>query len=280
MPSATHDLAGRFLQGVGLAECSLAVAEQRLPTYGRGMQLVAVTDDCDRALSFLSTLTWPASRYVAFAAAPQLTGIVNNSRSGSDLADDVVRMPRQLGCRFARVVNRSQRVWQQGKLRVVQQYGARIFALHDERGEPIRSIACINDGGRWVYHAAGEPHPIEPNLHPTPSRTSARFPAEQLRAVAAAYGFPLPTVMQFQSAARYLMLTRDDFPLLDTCSIEEADDPAYMYFVAGMGYVKFLETHAVSIVASFERCLAINPAYEPRVREPLAAARRRLDQQK
>lgn len=280
MQTAPPELASRFLQGVGLAECSLANAEQRLPAYGRGaarrLRLTGSTADANQALLFLSTLTWPATRHVLFDAGDKITAFVNNSRNGSDYADDVVCLPQHLGCRFARVVNCPQRIWRRGKLRVVQQYGARIFQLHDARGETIRSIACVNDGGRWVYHSAGTPHPMEAMFEDGDLRPSARFPSEQLAAIAAAFGFALPTPNRFCQAPRFLMFIQDFARPLSTCTIAEADDPAYMFFLRGMGYVSHIATHAASVVADFERCIEINPEYEPRVREYLSEARRRL----
>ena len=238
------------------------------------------TADANAALTFLSTLTWPASRHVVFAAGDKLTALVNNCRNGSDYADDVLRLPRHLGCRFARVVNCPERVWRRGKLRVVQRYGARIFDLHDAQGEPIRSIACVHDGGRWVYHSSGTPHPQEATCEDGQLRPSARFPSEQLVAVAAAFGFAPPTPDRFHQSRRFLMFIQDFPRPLPTCTIAEADDPAYGYFLRGMGHVRFMDTHAASIVADFERCIEINPAYEPLVREHLAAARRRSGEQR
>src|SRR5579885_3089196 len=156
-------LAARFLEGVGLAECPLVVAMERLKTYHRATaaeqwRLVNTTTTAAEALAFLSTLTWPPTRHVLFANGTTSTAFINNSRNGSDYADDVFHLPRHLARPFARVVLRPQRVWRRGKLREMQQYAARIFDLHDAQGETVRSITCMNDGGRWVYHAAGMPH--------------------------------------------------------------------------------------------------------------------------
>jgi hypothetical protein len=280
MNDVATDLASRFLQGVGLAECPFGIAEQRLMTYRRGSatswRLVGTTTTTAEALNFLSTLTWPVTRHVLFANGATLTAFINNSRNGSDYADDVFHLPQHLNCRFARVVNCRQRVWRRGRLRVVQQYAARIFDLRDARGETIRSITCMNDGGRWVYHATGVPLPIEAAFSDSVTRISARFSPEQLVAIASACGFRLPTAQQFNLAEHYVMFAQDSVSPIGTCTIAEADDPAYGYFLRGMGYVAHMDTHAASVVADFERCLAINPEYEPRVREYLKEARRRL----
>jgi hypothetical protein len=277
---APTDLGARFLQGVGLAECPLAIAEQRLIGYHRESaaqwRLVNTTNTAAEALSFLSTLTWPPTRHVVFANGATSSAFINNSRNGSDYADEVFHLPRHLNCRFARVLCCPNRVWRQGKIREVQQYEARIFDLHDAKGETIRSILCMNDGGRWVYHTAGTPHPIEAQFSESSTRVSARFLPDQLAALAAAFGLPLPTQAQFRGAGQYVLFGQNSEHVFDTCTIAEADDPAYGYFRRGMGYVDHMDTHAASVVADFERCLAINPDYEPRVREYLREARRRL----
>lgn len=277
--SGLPELAARFLQGLGLAECPIEAVEERLLSYARGptakYRCVRITTDPGDALEFLSTLTWPATRHVLFANRRTLTALINNGRNGSDYADDVYHLPRHLNCRFARMLNCPHRVWRRGKLREVQQYGARIFDLHDADGETIRSISCANDGGRWDFNSFGTAHPAETPIDNS-LRPSERFPSEQLIATAAAFGFPLPTVEEFLGAGRFVLMTQDLAQPIGTCTIAEADDPAYSYFLRGMGYVRFMKTHAASVVADFERCLEINPDYEPRVRDHLQEARQRL----
>jgi hypothetical protein len=280
--STTDDLAARFLQGIGLADCPLSVVESRLPSYGGGsstaFRLAGETANGAEALAFLSTLTWPATRHVAFAGEGGTTVLLNNGRHGSDYADHVVRLPRHLGCRFARVVDQEQRVWRRGKLRVVLQYAARIFALHAADGSLVRSVACMNDGGRWTYESAGPPHLIEATFDEAGSKTSERFPSERLALLSEAFGLPLPRHEQFRRASRFLMFVQDSLSPVASCTLAEADDPAYGYYRRGMTYVPHMETHAASVIADFERCLEIDPGYESRVGEYLREARRRMEE--
>jgi hypothetical protein len=57
------------------------------------------------------------------------------------------------------------------------------------------------------------------------------------------------------------------------CSLEEADDPARGYYATGMKYVPYMATNAASVIHCFERAVAINPTYEPKVRDYLREAR-------
>jgi hypothetical protein len=277
----SSDLASRFLQGVGLADCPFGIAELRLRSYRRGQngspwRLAGKTNTAAEALEFLSTLSWPATRHVIFRNANGTTALLNNSRNGSDYADEVFHLPRHLSCRFARVVNQAGKVWRREKLRVVQSYSARIFSLSDARGETLRSVTCMDEGGRWVYHSAGTAHPVEATFGALVAKVSARFPPGQLAVLAAAYGLPLPTPSDFHRAGRYVLFSLESEYPVTTCTLAEADDPAYGYYLGGMGYVEHMATHASSVVSNFERCLEINPQYEPRVREYLREARSRL----
>jgi hypothetical protein len=54
-----------------------------------------------------------------------------------------------------------------------------------------------------------------------------------------------------------------------TYTVAENDDPAHRYYERGLGWLPNMATHATSVIADFERCLRINPAYEPLVRAAL-----------
>ena len=60
------------------------------------------------------------------------------------------------------------------------------------------------------------------------------------------------------------------------CTPEQRDDPAFGYYLRGLGYAKHMNTHASSVIADFERAILLNPDYEPLVRDYLARARRVL----
>jgi hypothetical protein len=276
---ADLSLAARFTQGLGLVDTSMARVHAALKTYRLGgpgeWRLISDTSDLHESLRFLSTLTFPATRHVLVATCRGGTAFVNNCRDGSDYADYTYSLPRHLNCRFARVVSRQARFWTDGVNRERLQYEARIFALFDLNGQVIRTVACLDDGGRWRFETSGEPHPVEAEFPYSARRKSDRFSDKNLRDLADEIGLSVPDAGDFVNAGHYLLYEETrGFPV-ESCTIEEADDPAYGYYMRGMGYVKHMDSHATSVIHDLEKCVALNAAYEPRVRHYLDDARRR-----
>ncbi len=279
MDRQDSSLASRFLEGLGLADISLSSASAKLPAFRKGEQSlrrVAETSDCREALNYLSRLTFPATRHVAFAAGPSTTAFVNNCRNGSDYADYVYHLPRHLACRFARFVCTRPRIWTNGTDREVMSYEARIFDLHDSAGESIRTVTCMDDGGRWVFETRGEALPVESTFPYTARRESDRFTAEHLHELARQCGFSVPDEAAFRDAGYFVLYDVEGVQPFVSCTVEEADDPAYGYYLRGLGWVGHMKTHASSVIHDFERCTRLNPKYEPRVRQYLEVARRHM----
>jgi len=279
-PTASSlQLSARFLQGVGLADVPLDTSRRLLPSclagYAAAFQPANEISDFDQAIDFLSSLTFPPSRHVVFEA-NGITVFVNNSRNGSDYADYVVHLPKHLNCRFARVVDSRARTCKTGDLRMTLGYTARIFDLHDADGETIRSVTCMNDGGRRVFQTSGDPHEIEASFPYEAKRKLDRFTSDHLRQLASAFDLVIPTINEFQAAGCYLLFEQEYRKDLTSCTIAEADDPAYAYYTRGMSYVPHMKTHATSVIADFERCVEWNPEFEPRVRKYLDDARKEL----
>jgi hypothetical protein len=84
-------------------------------------------------------------------------------------------------------------------------------------------------------------------------------------------GLPVVTSDTFLSASEYSLFDIPGFRA-ETCTIAEADDPAYGYYRRGLTWVPHMATHASSVIADFERCIRLNPDYEPKVREALDEA--------
>lgn len=59
-----------------------------------------------------------------------------------------------------------------------------------------------------------------------------------------------------------------------SCSLDEADDPAFIYLQRGLSWVPHMRTHASSVIADLERAIEINPAFGPGVRRWLVEAHR------
>lgn len=164
MQTELSRLAGRFLAGYGIADCSPEVCAEHLSPSTNccdaPLQLLSATSDVSAAFRHLSAISWPATRHVAFSAPRGCTVFINNSRNGSDYADQKVWLARHLQSRFARIVSQQIKTWANGTDREVIRYAAAIFELYDPKGELIRSVACVNDGGRWCSNESGHRHPI------------------------------------------------------------------------------------------------------------------------
>lgn len=277
MDSEFVRLATRFTRGYGIADCPVTVLSERIgqPFLGQAapLQCVGRTSDFSAVIQFLSVLSWPASRHVAFAAGSQTTALINNSRNGSDYANQTVWLARYLNCRFARILDQDDEIWENGTDRITMRYAATIFELCSAAGELIRSVCCINDGGRWKLSEAGLRLAVENSFPWSARRIRDRFTTAELVRLADACGISVIEPENFLNAGNYLLM-ESPHPPANSCSLADADDPAYLFFLRGMSWVPRMETHASSIIADLERCLALNPAWESRVRDVLERARR------
>ena len=268
-------LTSRFLEGYGIAESPVDRCTTLLESQNRGrdapLRRVSTTTDPSRALDYLSLLSWPASRHVVFAANASWSTFINNRRNGSDYADERIRLALHLDTRFARIVSHPVRVWSRGSEHETLQHAATIFDLCDRNGESIRSVACMNDGGRWVFVENGARHAIESSFPYDARSKRKRFTSEELHQLMLAHGLPIVTEDVFLAAACY-HLYETPHPPQNTCTLAEEDDPAYGYYCRGLGWVRHMDTHASSVIADFERCIEINPNYETKVREYLDRA--------
>ena len=272
------------VRGYGLVEAPFGTTVDRFGTFTRAsaseMRVVARTTDVDAALHHLSRLTVPATRLVIVDQG-SWTAILTNHRSGSDFNDHQFWAARSLGVRTIRVVDSAARWWKRGAVRERLAYEARIFELHGPDASNVRSIVCADDGGRWVFETSGDALPIEASFGYDAPRIKDRFTRENLRDLLESLGPGALTADRLVAAPRFALLedhitdpTYRSRVEAAACSRDEADDPAFGYFQRGMGYVDHMATHAPSIISDFERAVAIDPAYEPRVRDYLSAARR------
>lgn len=109
----------------------------------------------------------------------------DNGWQGSDLAG-LKFIAKELGCRALRVAavpdslgTRADRYATEGR------FGAFIFALY---GPHPRSVCVVNDGGKWVFEAYGEPLPFEDIQAYSRKRIRDRFDLAMLTAYLGALG--------------------------------------------------------------------------------------------
>lgn len=269
-------LSGRFLSGQGIAnlpfqECAESLVRPHVD-HGELFFLTDRTNSVARVLEWLSILSVPASRHVAFAASDEHTVMVNNHRNGSDYADSTTWLAKHLAAPCVRILNREGKLWRRGDRRIQMQYAAILFELYDSNGDIIRSVTCSDDGGHWSFNQAGSPHPIELDFPYKSRKIRDRFQTDHLNRLIQAFGFPLITPETMLTAESFLLLERPG-PTADSCTLAEADDPAYLYFRRGMNWVPHIETHATSVIADFEMCVELNPSYESKVRQHIIRAK-------
>lgn len=275
------------MHGYGLIESPIARTLELFGTHTRAdqaqMRVERSQATPSEALEYLSRLTFPATR-LALLDRGAWTAVLTNSRNGSDFNDHQGWAARLLASRTIRVVDAEARWWRRGNVRERLTYEARIFELHGPDGSTIRSIACADDGGRWVFETTGEPFPIEASFAYDAARKKDRFTRDNLHDLLKAIGPGPLTEPAVLTAPRCALLserilnkawrTRVDAA---ACSLEEADDPGFRYYQRGMGWVPHMRTHAPSVIADFERAVELNPTLEPRVRSHLREAHRIVD---
>jgi hypothetical protein len=277
----------RLTEGFGIALAPIDVCRRELDnwTVGTpGASIVTVekeSDSFDEVVDFLSHLTHPATRHVMIPL-QGATLFTNNLRDGASFADRGWHVSKRLHTRVARITNRQARFWEGNGLKERLAYEARILEIHDD-GVDVRSVSCMNDGGRWVSHSSGTPIPGERGWIPAARKTRDRFTPEGLRTLAACYQLPYPDIGSFRDAGRFVLLNErflhEDWQRnieANACTPEQNEDPAFGYYRRGLTYVKHMNSHYESVIADFERAIRINPAYESLVAGHLSAARERL----
>jgi hypothetical protein len=225
------------LAGYGLVEAPFDRVVERFGSHRRADQtethVVEVTPDAARALAHRDRRTAPATRLVIVEHGTW-AGVLTSQRSGSDFDDHQHWAARTLGVRTVRVVDCEARWWRRGQRRERLGYEARIFELHGSDDSLARSIACADDGGRWVFETSGEPLPAEAAFASDAPRRRDRFPRANLHDLLRSIGAEPLVRDALVLAPRFALL---DERIIDpawrgrveaaACSLEEADDPAF-----------------------------------------------------
>lgn len=270
--------------GYGLVEAPFPHVVRTFGRHQRADQSTTrvLTDKAtlSEALAHLSVRTWPATR-LALLDLGDWTGVLTNHRGGSDFNDHQHWAGSTTGARTIRVVDSEARWWRQGKLRERLAWEARIFDLRSPDGSTIRSIACVHDGGRWTFDVSGEVLGVEAAAPYEADRPRDRFTRQHLRDLLTAVGPGPLTEERLVAQPRFALLAellsdrkwRADVEAR-AVTLEQQDDPAFRYYTTGMDWLPHIRTQAPSVIRAFERAVALNPDYEPRVRNHLDQARR------
>jgi hypothetical protein len=276
----------RYLQGYGLIEvplerCLSALADAEIGTRSV-LRLQGEARPPDASV-YLSQLTWPATRLALFAV-EGWTAVLTNSSHGSDFNDHQFHCSRLCQAHTIRVVDHPARFVEAAGQRFRRAYEARIFHLADENGATVRSVFCIDDGGRWDFAAyGGQPLPVEASFDYRARRKRDRFTHENLLALLAALGIVTPVGKAFAQAQRVVLFAEEMRDAVwaaeieaSACTPEQADDPALDYWRLAMTYVPHMQTHAVDVVRNLMLATSIQPALAVEAADYLDAARRQL----
>ncbi|MEM9463941.1 MAG: hypothetical protein AAGA90_01130 [Actinomycetota bacterium] len=243
-------------------------------------EIVALDATLSEWVEFMSRLTWPATRF-GLVARGEWTLVHGNRRGGPDFADEQRRLGFHLPVESIRVVDTTRTHRETNGYRVPINYTARMLSIQNGR-DPVRSITCADDGGRWVFETAGTPLPVEADFDYGARLKRARFTSDNLQAVLSTY----------QIDSQHRRLTESDRFVLVTeipqdkewrakieslaCSIAEDEDPAHGYFLRAQSWIRYMSTHAESAVFDLTKAQLLNPEYERLCRKPLRQARRTL----
>jgi hypothetical protein len=174
---------------IGFLETSAAHAARSFAAWqaglrderGTAVQVRPVSGSLEQVLSTLLPLTSPEARRDLFIPTRSpWTAYLENAREGTDASSRMAYMARTLGCRGMRVVAVPD-TYRKGKGR----YGAVILSVYrpDQTTGPryLRALGAINDGGRWVFDASGEPFLFEKPERYQARRVRDRFTFDMLK---------------------------------------------------------------------------------------------------
>jgi len=132
-----------------------------------------------------------ARRYLFVSTHSQWVAFFDNEAQGSDSPTMMSVLSRLLRCRTLRIAYVPDTMAATDKT-ARGRFGAVIFELFSpEANNPrnsLRSIALVNDGGRWVFEILGEPLPFESQSVYQSKRLRDRFPVDLMLTYASALG--------------------------------------------------------------------------------------------
>lgn len=181
----------RLLSGYGLIEGPFDAVAKHFGSHKRAdqaeMRVRRIAPHVHEVLAYLSIRTHPATRLVLIDRGPW-TAVLTNHKSGSDFMDYQFWATKTLRVQTIRVVDSKARPWQRGALRGHLEFEARMIEMHGPDGELIRSIACADGGGRWVFETTGQPFPIEASFAYEAPRKRDRYTSANLAELLAFIG--------------------------------------------------------------------------------------------
>jgi len=160
-----------------------------LAEYEQEITGVSVDGELRRLFSMLPPLTAPVpTRELFLQLGDGWTAFFDNFKLGSDPAGKVAVLSGRLQTTGLRLTIVSDTLGAHVLGQKKGTYGATIFEAFEGSRHARRSIACANDGGRWVFEQAGSPYGFEDLACYERKRISDRFPPELLERYAREFG--------------------------------------------------------------------------------------------
>jgi hypothetical protein len=148
-------------------------------------EAVTVDEDVRCALRRLEPLQTPQNRYLVLDTKSRWTAVFNNGLRTSDLAGPVGHLSDKLNCRGLEISCIPDRSYVNQK-DAVRTFGSVSFKLFGPGPTDwlnrIRTVAAMNDGGKWIFISEGLPQPYEDQQQYQKRKIVDRFTCEMLRA--------------------------------------------------------------------------------------------------
>jgi hypothetical protein len=183
-----------------------------------GTWLSGPLDDC---FSRLEPLQPAATREMFFSTNFGWTAFFSNGARASDAFLPMLQLSKALGVTALRVCVTPTKALYQGVILEVYDTPHAGGTADGYR----RSIAAVNDGGRWVFDQSGEPFPFEDTAQYGARRKRDRFTSDMLLSYLERFGIPRLSdeALQPDGTCRGFLLGRPTHEHLRKYSLEEAE---------------------------------------------------------
>lgn len=133
-----------------------------LNKYGQDLTETPLDCELSEAINRLAPLSSGIpTRYLLLALGDGWTAFFDNSRRGTDPAGVVAVISSELRTTTLRLSLKPNTIRSADPTSKPGTYGAAIFEAFEGNQRSRRSIACVNDGGHWVFEQHGEPYEFE-----------------------------------------------------------------------------------------------------------------------
>lgn len=142
-----------------------------LEPFGASLEASALDCNTESGISLVLPLVTPVpTRYLFSQLTDGWISMISNSHLGADSAQ-LMQISRICQCTGVKAMARGDAFTTGG---VRNSYGATIFESFNS-GDPIRSVFCANDGGRWKFGQSGVPYSCEDLLAYSNRSVKTRF---------------------------------------------------------------------------------------------------------